>query len=73
MRIERYSSLLDQILNQHKVDPIDEVYLDQGEFDSVSHEVWRRGITDTYDKSTVTGLCNKFTIKHCAIGFFLEE
>lgn len=73
MRIERYSSLLDQILNQHKVDPIDEVFLSREEFNSVLNSASNEGILDHEGwDSNGEGVVH-FTIKHCAIGFFLEE
>ena len=69
MRIVRYSSLLDQILNQHKADPIDEVYLNKEEFDSVSNSaiMSQENWDDTGKK--LLG----FTITYYSIKFILEE
>ena len=73
MRIERYSSLLDQILNQHKVNPIDEVFLSSKEFDLVVYYVHYREIMDHEDWDSTGEKLVSFTIKHCAIKFNLEK
>ena len=73
MRIERYSSSLDQILNQHKVDPIDKVYLSRSEFDgSVFHAI-DRGIMDHEKWDDSGDHLISFTVKHCAILFVLDK
>ena len=73
MRIERYSSSLDQILNQHKVDPIDEVFLNREEFNSVLNSASNEGILDhTGCSSDGEGVVH-FTVKHYALLFVFDK
>ena len=73
MRIERYSSSLDQILNQHKVDPIDKVFLNREEFSSVLSSASNKGILDHPGWSSDGEEVVHFTVKHCAILFVLDK
>lgn len=73
MRIERYSSSLDQILNQHKVDPIDKVFLNREEFSSVLSSASSKGILDRPGWSSDGEEVVNFTVKHCAILFVVDK
>ena len=69
MRIVRESSLLQQILNQHRADPISEVYLNKEEFNTLLTNARDRGVVDKLTTDFMGNIYTSFTIKVYKIRF----